>query len=71
MRQWGINTQTGFLTVDLKFFKRIEVKKTSKVGDILYISIFNNSFSILEKDWNEIIELIRDDKIEQLLKTNN
>lgn len=68
MKEWGINTPIGGMLVDIKFFNRIKVKETKKNGDILFINLTDGqSFSILEKDWIEISQLIRNDKIESIL----
>jgi hypothetical protein len=68
MKEWGINTPIGEMLVDIKFFNKIKVKETRKTGDILFIHLTDNqSFSILEKDWIEISQLVRNNKIESIL----
>jgi hypothetical protein len=68
MKEWGINTPIGEMLVDIKFFNKIKVKETRKTGDILFIHLTDNqSFSILEKDWIEISQLVRNNKIDSIL----
>ncbi len=71
MKEWGINTPSGGMLVKINFFKRIHVKEVRKISDTLFIQLQDfQTFSILEKDWIEIQQEIREDKINSLLKTN-
>lgn len=71
MKEWGINTSIGGMLVKIDFFERIRVKKVRKTSDVLFIQLQDfQTFSILEKDWIEIQQEIRENKINSLLKTN-
>ncbi len=71
MKEWGINTPIGGMLVKIDFFKGIRVKKVRKTSDVLFIQLEDfQTFSILEKDWIEIQQEIRENKINSLLKTN-
>lgn len=68
MKEWGINTPIGGMLVDINFFKKIKANEVRKVGDILFIHLTDGqSFSILEKHWIEISQLLRNDKIDSVL----
>lgn len=68
MKEWGINTPIGGMLIDINFFKKLSVREVKKVGDILFIHLTDGqSFSILEKDWTEIQQTLRENKIESIL----
>lgn len=67
--EWGINTSSGAILVNIDFFEKIQVKKVRKISDLLFIQLEDfQTFSILEKDWIEIQQEIRENKINSLIK---
>lgn len=67
-KQWGINTESGGLFVDINFFVRNKVKTTSTTGDLIWIHFENSqTISILNKDWKEIQILLRETKINKII----
>lgn len=69
--EWGINTSSGAILVNIDFFEKIQVKKVRKISDLLFIQLEDfQTFSILEKDWIEIQQEIRENKINSLIKKN-
>jgi hypothetical protein len=69
--EWVINTSVGAILVNIDFFEKIQVKKVRKISDLLFIQLEDfQTFSISEKDWIEIQQEIRENKINSLIKKN-
>jgi hypothetical protein len=67
--EWVINTSSGAILVNIDFFEKIQVKKVRKISDLLFIQLEDfQTFSISEKDWIEIQQEIRENKINSLIK---
>jgi len=68
MKEWGINTPIGEMLVNIDFFEKIQVKEVRKISDLLFIQLEDfHTFSISEKDWIEIKQQVRENKLNNLL----
>jgi len=68
MKDWAITTTIGDMLVGIDFFKTIDVKSTKIDNDIITIYLKDgHQFSLGKKDWSKILQIVRLDKIRQVL----
>jgi hypothetical protein len=68
MKEWLIGTPIGEMTVGIGFFKTVTIKKTKVVENTVFVTLDDGqTFSIWERDFTLIQEIIRDYKINQIL----
>jgi hypothetical protein len=66
--EWIIMTPIGEITTKIDFFERLKIKKIKDLSGLFYIELQDSlEFGILQKDWNEINQIIRNKKIKKIL----